>query len=177
MENSTLVSISKTNKYLLYCQQCQLSHTEKWTSCTNFQGCAWHKLLREKRIYLDPPTQSQKIRKVQMQIRQITNSTALPTHPHSTRYWTLTRTPGSEQTGKDTGLSLFNRRRSAALRQKMAQPRLDKSRWQMWESQGHSYNKGLRTRLLLRVRVGLHQKEVEVNDRCFRLFLASSLSV
>lgn len=50
MENSTLVSILKTNRYLLYCQQCQLSHIEKWTSCTNFQGCAWHKPLRERKL-------------------------------------------------------------------------------------------------------------------------------
>lgn len=79
---------------------CQLTHTEKWSSCTNLQSCAQHKLWRET-IYPNPPMlQSQKggekkAPEVQMQILQVTNST-LPMHPHCIRYWTLTQTPYTE---------------------------------------------------------------------------------
>lgn len=50
--------------------------------------------------------------------------------------------------------------------------------WRIWDYWGHVYNAGQReTHLLLKVRVGLHKKEIQVRDRCFRLFLSTSFSI
>lgn len=68
------------------CWLCQLSHRERWNSCTNLQGCAprWRETL-----YPNPPmllsqkSGENKTPAVQMEILKVTNSTS-PVHPHCT---------------------------------------------------------------------------------------------
>lgn len=105
------------------CWLCQLSHTERWNSCTNLQGCA----PRLGKIHFIPihtcccHRRENKTPVVQIQILKVTNRT-WPTHPHCTRYWMFIQThwAGGQRNGGFPCLT---------EEQKMAQPRLHNSRW------------------------------------------------